>query len=134
MVMNMKKKQLWFVIFGIVVIGLIVGGFLLLNHNSTTKQQGKQVSQASTSSTAKNASSENQSSAPSQSSESSASVSSKTVRTSEAQSEVRTKARQALYEAGIDSSSISDEQIVTYWDEAKAQKVDFVEYVQAKLK
>ena len=44
-----------------------------------------------------------------------------------------TQARLKLYQAGIDSSSISDEQLLRYWDEAKKEKVDFVKYVQDKL-
>ena len=44
-----------------------------------------------------------------------------------------TQARLKLYQAGIDSSSISDEQLLKYWDEAKKEKIDFVKYVQDKL-
>jgi hypothetical protein len=39
------------------------------------------------------------------------------------------KARLALYEQGIDSSSITDKQLLKYWDAAKAQNTDFVQYV-----
>ena len=56
--------------------------------------------------------------------------SNETVKTSDVQGSDLTKARLSLYEAGVDSSSISDEQLLIYWDEAKKEKVDFVKYVQ----
>ena len=59
--------------------------------------------------------------------------SNETVKTSDVQGSDLTKARLSLYEAGVDSSSISDEQLLKYWDEAKKEKLDFVKYVQSKL-
>ena len=59
--------------------------------------------------------------------------SNETVKTSDVQGSDLTKARLSLYEAGVDSSSISDEQLLKYWDEAKKEKIDFVKYVQDKL-
>ena len=59
--------------------------------------------------------------------------SNQTVKTSDVQDSDLTKARLSLYEAGVDSSSISDEQLLKYWDEAKKEKIDFVKYVQDKL-
>ena len=59
--------------------------------------------------------------------------SNETVKTSDVQGSDLTKARLSLYEAGVDSSSISDEQLLIYWDEAKKEKADFVKYVQDKL-
>ncbi len=59
--------------------------------------------------------------------------SNETVKTSDVQGSDLTKARLSLYEAGVDSSSISDEQLLIYWDEAKKEKADFVKYVQSKL-
>lgn len=44
-----------------------------------------------------------------------------------------TQARLKLYQAGIGSSSISDEQLLKYWDEAKKEKINFVKYVQDRL-
>ena len=59
--------------------------------------------------------------------------SNQTVKTSDVQGSDLTKARLSLYEAGVNSSSISDEQLLKYWDEAKKEKLDFVKYVQSKL-
>lgn len=59
--------------------------------------------------------------------------SSETVKTEDVQGSNLTQVRLKLYQAGIDSSSISDEQLLRYWDEAKKEKVDFVKYVQEKL-
>ena len=59
--------------------------------------------------------------------------SSETVKTEDVQGSNLTQARLKLYQAGIDSSSISDEQLLKYWDEAKKEKIDFVKYVQDKL-
>lgn len=58
--------------------------------------------------------------------------SNETVKSADAQGSDLTKARLSLYEAGVDSSSISDEQLLKYWDEAKKEKRDFVKYVQDK--
>lgn len=59
--------------------------------------------------------------------------SSETVKTEDVQGSNLTQAMLKLYQAGIDSSSISDEQLLKYWDEAKKEKIDFVKYVQDKL-
>lgn len=60
--------------------------------------------------------------------------SSQTVKTSDVQEDNLTKARLTLYQAGVNSSTISDAQLMTYWDEAEQNKVDFVSYVKDKLK
>ncbi|GHU37240.1 hypothetical protein FACS1894192_05690 [Bacilli bacterium] len=59
--------------------------------------------------------------------------SNQTVKTSDVQGSDVTEARLSLYEAGVNSSSISDEELLKYWDEAKKEKLDFVKYVQDKL-
>lgn len=58
--------------------------------------------------------------------------SSETVKTADAQKTDLTKARQLLYQAGIDSSDVSDQQLLAYWKEAEEQKTDFVTYFQSK--
>lgn len=57
-------------------------------------------------------------------------ISDNTVKTSEVQGDDLTKARLALYEAGIDSSDISDDQLLDYWQDAQTKDVDFVAYIQ----
>jgi hypothetical protein len=92
---------------------------------SPVKSSSKSASTAESSVTSK-------SSEVSKPSESVAS-SNETVKTSDAQASDLTQARLMLYQAGIDSSSISDEQILEYWEAAQKQKIDFVKYVQDKL-
>ncbi|OQJ81281.1 hypothetical protein BMS84_08320 [Leuconostoc pseudomesenteroides] len=43
------------------------------------------------------------------------------------------KARMALYEAGIDSSSISDNELLKYWNTAHQKKINFVKYIESIL-
>lgn len=59
--------------------------------------------------------------------------SSETVKTSDVQGSDLTQARLALYHAGIDSSGISDEQLLKYWEASKNEKSDFVQYVKDRL-
>ncbi|CCJ67222.1 hypothetical protein Q5C_02235 [Leuconostoc pseudomesenteroides 4882] len=39
----------------------------------------------------------------------------------------------ALYEAGIDSSSISDNELLKYWNTAQPKKNNFVKYIESIL-
>lgn len=41
--------------------------------------------------------------------------------------------RRTLYQAGINSSELTDEQLLTYDQEAKAANQDFADYVKAKI-
>jgi hypothetical protein len=43
------------------------------------------------------------------------------------------QARAALYQAGVNTADVPDEQILQWWDEAKAQSKDFVEYAQSQM-
>lgn len=51
-----------------------------------------------------------------------------TIKTPETQNTDLSKARMALYTAGINSASISDEEIIKYWTESQEKKVDFIDY------
>ena len=99
------------------------------------KDDVKPVKSVSKSTSAIKKSTPSKSSEAPESSESSETLpsSNETVKTSDVQGSDLTKARLSLYEAGVDSSSISDEQLLKYWDEAKKEKADFVKYVQDKL-
>lgn len=111
----------------IIVVGMILASSILVacgvkkDDASSGKSSSKSTSMI-----------EQSSSSTSKTSESIAS-SSETVKTSDVQGSDLTQARLKLYQAGIDSSSISDEQLLKYWDEAKKEKINFVKYVQDRL-
>ncbi|ATC61481.1 hypothetical protein [Pseudolactococcus raffinolactis] len=112
------------------ILVLIVSCFLVActAKPKTTKPVASKSAQQSTKSSATSA----KSSEPVTPSEMPSS--SQTVKTSNVQYDTLTKARLTLYQAGVNSSTISDAQLLTYWDEAEQNKVDFVSYVKDKLK
>ena len=125
----------------IFVVGLLLSSVILVScgtqKDNSSVTQSKSTKSSDNSSQPKSTqtsdtSSQSKSSEAAKSSETSAS-SSETVKTSEVQGNNLTQARLALYHAGIDSSSISDEQLVKYWQAAKQEKSDFVQYVKARL-
>ncbi|MDR2977805.1 MAG: hypothetical protein LBV19_11050 [Streptococcaceae bacterium] len=59
--------------------------------------------------------------------------SSKTIRTEEGSQTDLAQARTALYQAGINTASFSDEQILEWWQAAKNQDLDFVAYAQKQM-
>ena len=115
----------------IIVIGMILASSILVacgakkDDASSGKSSSKSTSMIEQSSTSKTS----EFPTPSESNSSS----SETVKTSDVQGSDLTQARLKLYHGGIDSSSISDEQLLKYWKEAKKEKLDFVQYVQDKL-
>lgn len=113
----------------IFVVGLLLSSVMLVSCG--TKKDNSSVTQ-SKSTKASDTSSQSKSSEVAKPSETIAS-SSETVKTSDVQGSDLTQARLALYHAGVDSSSISDEQLVKYWQAAKQEKSDFVQYVKARL-
>lgn len=125
----------------IFVVGLLLSSVMLVScgtkkdNSSVTQSKSTKVSDTSSQSKStqtSDTSSQSKSSEVAKPSETIAS-SSETVKTSDVQGSDLTQARLALYHAGIDSSSISDEQLVKYWQAAKQEKSDFVQYVKARL-
>jgi uncharacterized protein YcfL len=111
-----------------IMLLLVIGLVSLTGCGSAKKDSAKPKatsvsSQRTTQSSTKQSSAETSTTVPS---------SSPTVKTSEVQTSELTQARLALYQAGFDSSAISDEQLLSYWQAAQAQQVDFVTYVKAQ--
>src|SRR5574339_428119 len=104
----------------IFVVGLILSSVMLVS--CSTKKNNSSVTQTKSSNVADN-SRQSKSSEVSKPSETIAS-SNESVKIPDVQGSDLTQARLALYQAGVDSSSISDEQLVKYWQAAKQEKSD----------
>lgn len=113
----------------IFVVGLILSSVMLVS--CSTKKNNSSVTQTKSSNVADN-SRQSKASEVSKPSETIAS-SNESVKIPDVQGSDLTQARLALYQAGVDSSSISDEQLVKYWQAAKQEKSDFVQYVKDRL-
>lgn len=107
---------------------LSVIGILILAVGLTACKKAEKTTSAASSSNTSSSKLSNSSSSQSLSSSSSDSL--------KTESGSRTDlalARTVLYQAGINTTDISDEQILQWWDAAESQGKDFVDYAQSQM-
>lgn len=115
---------------------MMIIGFTFYFHSlqiKTTSKKTAESTQKQSSSTTKISEPHNMSSIDTEQSSSNSSSSSTTLREDATLKSKINKARMALYEAGIDSSSISDNELSKYWNTAHQKKINFVKYIESIL-
>ncbi|KAA8713177.1 hypothetical protein F4V47_05585 [Lactococcus garvieae subsp. garvieae] len=126
------KKYLLFLVTGLSLIGTVA-----CTNQKTTEKPKENQSTSTLSETKEN----EQKSSPSESSKSdtkdgeekTSESSNQSIRTSEGSKSELGQARITLFQEGIDSSRLSDQEVLKLWEQAKADKTKFIKSVKEKL-
>ncbi|MDR2660633.1 MAG: hypothetical protein LBC17_01100 [Lactobacillaceae bacterium] len=133
------KKYLLYAISAIAIFGIIYYGIQKINNskeNTQTKKISKSIKTKQDSSQNSSQSSANKEESSSKAPDSQTSPTSSfnsTIRTSEGSKSDLGQARILIYQEGIDSSPLSDDDILKLWNNANKNKTDFIKKVKEKL-
>ncbi|EKF52522.1 hypothetical protein [Lactococcus garvieae] len=111
---------------------LLIVGLTMLNLTACQKSE-KTTEYSQSTSTEKKSSTSPSSSSDSENSSKPSSSSKESIHTSEGSESNLGKARIAIYQAGIDSSALSDEDVLRLWNRSAKDKVDFISLVKEEL-
>lgn len=123
------KKYLLFLVVGLSLIGTVA----CTNQNTTENPKENQSTSKMKENEQKSSQTEDSKSDMKEETAKTSESSNQSIRTSEGSKSDLGQARIALFQEGIDSSTLSDQEVLKLWEQAEANKTVFIKIVKERL-